>query len=308
MFIFKLLSKVVVLGTIILGLYHIHIAEADDSITKPGCRSSCGKLSIPYPFGSSDSESHCRIRPSRFRVYCDDSTDPPTPYMDNKGSNLQILNISLEDHEMRIAMWIGRDCYNSSGYDANSSNSPWLNLHDFPISNTKNRFIVVGCDTYAYFLDREGNFSFGCMSACNDISEVTNGSCSGIGCCETSIPRNSFNYNISIYSYRNHTEVLGFNPCSYAFVAANGFYNFSSGDLLQLALEKAPLVLDWTIGDKKCDVHREHPLYRRQKWSGVQVHLFRRFPWQSVSPEWLSRYFHMDILYFVLSIDIVWED
>ncbi|KAI6695801.1 hypothetical protein NL676_023511 [Syzygium grande] len=261
MFIHELLSKVVVLWTIILGLYHIHIAQADDSITKPGCRSSCGNLSIPYPFGSSDSESRCRIGPSSFRVYCDDSTDPPTPYMDNKGSKLQILNISLEDHEMRIGMWIGRDCYNSSRYDANSSTFPWLTLQDFPISNTKNKFIVVGCDTYAHFLDRQGNFALGCMSICNDISEVTNGSCSGIGCCETSIPRKSFNYDISIRSYRNHTEVQDFNPCSYAFVAANGFYNFSSGDLSRLELEKAPLVLDWAIGDEKCEVARNSANY-----------------------------------------------
>ncbi|KAL3750258.1 hypothetical protein ACJRO7_011279 [Eucalyptus globulus] len=254
MFIHELLSRVVVLGTIVLGAYHIHIAEADDSITKPGCRSTCGNLSIPYPFRLSDSESHCGIEPSSFRVDCDDSANHPTPYMDNKGSALEILSISLEDHEMRVATLIGRDCYNSAGYVATSSIFPTLTLKEFPISNTKNKFIAVGCDTYATFKDRQGNFAFGCMSICNDISEVTNGSCSGIGCCETSIPRNSFDYNISIDSYRSHEEVLDFNPCSYAFAVENGFYNFSSDDLSGLELEKAPLVLDWAIGDKNCEV------------------------------------------------------
>ncbi|KAI6689476.1 hypothetical protein NL676_026304 [Syzygium grande] len=132
MFIHELLSKVVVVMTITLGACHIHIAEADDSMTKPGCRSTCGNLLIPYPFGSSNSESHCRITPSTFRVDCDDSTYPPTPYMGNKSSNLKILNISLEDHEMRVDLWIGRDCYNSAGPDATSSTFPTLTLIDSP--------------------------------------------------------------------------------------------------------------------------------------------------------------------------------
>ncbi|XP_048131320.1 wall-associated receptor kinase 2-like isoform X2 [Rhodamnia argentea] len=261
MVIHRLLLKVVVLGAV-LGPYHNPlVAEADHPITKPGCRSTCGNLSIPYPFGSRDSDPSCRNGPPSFAVECDNSTDPPTPYLDNKGSKLQILNISLEDHEMQVAMFIGRDCYNSGGYDASSSNFPVLTLARFPISNTKNKFIAVGCDTVASFLDRQGNFAFGCMSKCNSISEVTNGSCSGIGCCETSIPRDSFDYNISIDSYTNHAKVLGFNPCSYAFVAANGFYNFSSGDLSRLKIDKAPLVLDWAIGDKKCDVARNSTDY-----------------------------------------------
>ncbi|XP_030544172.2 wall-associated receptor kinase 2-like [Rhodamnia argentea] len=254
-----LLLKVVVLGAV-LGPYHNPLAAeaaADDPITKPGCRSTCGNLSIPYPFGSRDSDPSCRNGPSSFEVDCDDSTDPPTPYWYDKSSNLQILNISLEDHEMRITMFIGQDCYNSAPYAARSRTIPSLVSGQFPISNTKNKFTGVGCDTAVYFLDRRGDFAFGCMSLCNDIAEVTNGSCSGIGCCETSIPRNSFGYNISIASFKNHTDVLRFNNCSYAFVAEIGFYNFSSGDLWRLELDKAPLVLDWAVGDKNCSIAKK---------------------------------------------------
>ncbi|KAI6695524.1 hypothetical protein NL676_023234 [Syzygium grande] len=245
----ELLLKVVVLGTIILGTYHNHIAEADDSMTKPGCRSSCGNLSIPYPFGLSDSDPKCRIKPDSFRVVCDNSTDPPIAYMNRRDSNIQILDISVEHHELRVNVSPGRDCY---GKSSSLSSYPQLSLLKFPISNTKNKFIAVGCDTSAYFSDSHGKFSFGCMSLCSNVSDFSNGSCSGIGCCETSIPRDSFGYEISFRSFYNHTYVMDFNPCSYAFVAEIGFYNFTAGDLKQLEFNESTVVLDWAIGNKTC--------------------------------------------------------
>ncbi|KAF8024977.1 hypothetical protein BT93_F1971 [Corymbia citriodora subsp. variegata] len=252
MVIYKLLLKAAVLGAL-LGLYHKHLAQADDSITMPGCKSSCGNLSIPYPFGLSDSDPHCRINFSSFRVDCDNSAKPPIAYFWNKSSNIEILYISVKDHEVRINASIGRDCYNSSGHDDSSSNNPELWIAKFPFSSTKNRFTAIGCDTSASFRDRGGKFSFGCMSSCSNVSDVSNESCTGIGCCQTSIPRNTFNYNISITSFSNHSDVLSFNPCSSAFVAEIGSYNFSVGDLKQLKFDQTPLVLDWAIGTQTCE-------------------------------------------------------
>ncbi|KAF8039049.1 hypothetical protein BT93_B1555 [Corymbia citriodora subsp. variegata] len=252
MVIYKLLLKAAVLGAL-LGLYHKHLAQADDSIAKPGCKSSCGNISILYPFGLSDSDPHCRINSSSFRVDCDYSAKPPVAYVQNKSSNIKILHISVEDHELRINATIGRDCYNSSGNDDSSSNIPSLRLAEFPFSSTKNKFTVIGCDTSAFFRDSNGKFSFGCMSSCSNVSDVYDESCTGIGCCETSIPRNTFNYRISITSFSNHSDVLSFNPCSYAFVAEIGSYNFLVGDLKQLEFNPIPIVLDWAIGEQTCE-------------------------------------------------------
>ncbi|KAI6689477.1 hypothetical protein NL676_026305 [Syzygium grande] len=162
---------------------------------------------------------------------------------------------------MRINIWTGKDCYNSSGYDGSSSNYPWLTLAEFPMSSTKNKFTAVGCDTLAAFQDRRVKFSFGCMSLCSSILDVNSGSCTGIGCCETSIPRNTFNYNISIWNFSNHSKVLDFNPCSYAFAAEIGSYNFSVGDLEQLKFKDRPLVLDWAIGNQTCEEAKNSASY-----------------------------------------------
>ncbi|KAF8018904.1 hypothetical protein BT93_H3715 [Corymbia citriodora subsp. variegata] len=93
----------------------------------------------------------------------------------------------------------------------------------------------------------------GCLSSCDTISDVINGSCSGIGCCETSIPRDAYQYNISVTSFNNHSGIWGFNPCGYAFVAEDGFFSFSTDYLDKPRFNKVPIVLDWLIPNEKCD-------------------------------------------------------
>ncbi|KAI9123046.1 hypothetical protein K1719_005935 [Acacia pycnantha] len=59
-------------------------------------------------------------------------------------------------------------------------------------------------------------------------------------------------YNIILGSL-NYTDVRYFNPWSYAFVAENGSFHFSSQDLLDLSNRtQFPVVLDWAVGDQTC--------------------------------------------------------
>ncbi|KAJ1404803.1 Serine/threonine-protein kinase, active site [Sesbania bispinosa] len=54
------------------------------------------------------------------------------------------------------------------------------------------------------------------------------------------------------WSWNNHSTVLDFNPCNYAFTVGEGYYNFSSMDLKKLEKESVPLVLDWAVGNQRC--------------------------------------------------------
>ncbi|THG10448.1 hypothetical protein TEA_003246 [Camellia sinensis var. sinensis] len=130
-------------------------------------------------------------------------------------------------------------------------------MHKFPISNTRNKFIAVGCDTFAVIGGSVGrNYTTGCLSLCDSINNVINGSCSGIGCCQISIPNGVRNFQFRVKSFENHTRVWDFNPCSYAFVAEETTYNFSSTDLADLqGRRRVPVVFDWAVGDQTCDDH-----------------------------------------------------
>ncbi|THG15008.1 hypothetical protein TEA_019386 [Camellia sinensis var. sinensis] len=180
----------------------------------PGCLDYCGNISIPYPFGTS---KECYVE-EHFLVTCNDTHyDPPKLFLTT--SHIEITNMYLSG-QLRIS----------------------------------SVFTAVGCDSYAVILGSQGQkHDTGCLSLCDNINDVINGSCCGIGCCQTSIPKGVRSFDISVRSYNNHTLVWNFNPCSYAFVAEETAYNFSSLDLANLQNRTMfPVVLDWSVGNQTC--------------------------------------------------------
>ncbi|KAL4271822.1 hypothetical protein GQ457_13G021850 [Hibiscus cannabinus] len=174
------------------------------------------------------------------------------------GGNLVVTDITLEG-QLEILNYVARDCYDANG-TLRDHNVPWLQASMFTISNVKNKLTAVGCDTVAnIWAEREGRESTyftGCMSYCEerDLLDL-NGSCSGVGCCQVSIPSGLKNLNISVTSYYNHTNVWDFNPCSYAFVTAETKFTFNNKSFDELAnITSLPLVLDWAIGNEPCKV------------------------------------------------------
>ncbi|CAL5333154.1 unnamed protein product [Camellia sinensis] len=123
----------------------------------------------------------------------------------------------------------------------------------FCISNTKNKFTAIGCDTRATIQVSGENYfvATGCESQCRTINHIPDGPCSGIGCCQTSIPKGVGYMNILLQSYINHENVSKFNPCSYAFVVEEGAFNFSKSYVRNFTEEMMPIVLDWEVGNNR---------------------------------------------------------
>ena len=141
--------------------------------------------------------------------------------------------------------------------DISYSNEPRLTSGWFNISSTRNKFTMVGCDTYAWFQGQIGDerYRIGCMSLCDSISSVQNGSCSGNGCCQTSIPEGLSAINLTMGSFYNYSGIWKFDPCGYAFVVEESYFNFSSNHLQDLKTEEMmPIVFDWAFGDDTCQV------------------------------------------------------
>ncbi|XVE60877.1 hypothetical protein DITRI_Ditri05aG0162300 [Diplodiscus trichospermus] len=238
------------------------VATSVAAQAKPGdCLSNCGNISIPYPFGTG---GNCNMS-SNFFISCDNTSNPPKAFLTTLPKDSEVLNISLDGY-LRISSPVGYDCYNSSGRDANFSFDMWIQLSKFSLSHARNKFIAIGCDTYAFIQGGvEQNFSTGCLTSCRNNSDVIGGYCSGIGCCQAAIPKvkGVSRYNISFSSDHNHSQVLEFNPCSYGFVVESGAYNFSVSDLKakDFRNKQFPIIVNWTIGNQTCQdakKDREH--------------------------------------------------
>ncbi|KAF8410189.1 hypothetical protein HHK36_002711 [Tetracentron sinense] len=185
-------------------------------------------------------------------ITCNHSFKPPKLFIGT--GNVEVLEILLQEGQVRINNFIARDCYENGA--RTHQNSPWINMNAAPytFNDTRNRFIGVGCDTLALITGSNGrNYTGGCVSGCDSPRSIINGTCSSIGCCETLIPKGVKNFKVNLTSFNNHSDTWTFNPCSFAFVVEKDWYNFSRSDLFNFQNRtRVPVVMDWAIGNKSC--------------------------------------------------------
>jgi hypothetical protein len=253
----KLLQIIALPGMIIIIFAIVAAAAATTAtIPKPGCPSHCGDVEIPFPFGLKEG---CFLDEG-FSITCHNSTTPMR-------GNIPVRNISTDTHEMHLMTSVSRDCYqyNNSTYEYSSaytnSHSNWLKFFRRTISNRKNKFTVMGCDTIAYLSGYQNGelYKIGCSSECPSLNNVVSGSCSGVGCCEIGFPDGLKNITVNVQSYYNHSKVWKFNPCGYAFVVEKGKFNFSASYLKNYTIERLPMVVDWSVGNLRCEEARNEP-------------------------------------------------
>ncbi|KAF5467868.1 hypothetical protein F2P56_012079 [Juglans regia] len=266
----KLLQPLPVLGVLIVLILVATVA----SIPNSTCNRMCGEVEIPYPFGTSDG---CYLD-STFLITCNNTFHPPKPSL---GSDLFVQDISVLDGELRVwnpvaslckvlkkGACVERSVYSKCYADqepisisvnystGNSSSFKLSNI--FRISNKRNKITAVGCGVYSFIQGsvEQNGFTTGCLSLCNsNASDVVNGSCSGIGCCQTSIPKGATEFDLSVRSLSEYnTKTLGIGECAYGFIVDEKAYNFSSSDFEALKhRETVPLVLDWAVGYETCE-------------------------------------------------------
>ncbi|KAM7514805.1 hypothetical protein LguiA_004388 [Lonicera macranthoides] len=159
---------------------------------------------------------------------------------------------------MSILQPVSRVCYNSSGYINQNLSIVWkIYSAKFRVSYTRNKFTAVGCDTAGYISGP--NYTTGCIAACDRVENTWNGSCTGIGCCESQIPRGVSNFSMDVVVMWNHSRVGRFSPCSFVFLAEERSYSFNSLDLWNLSgKDQFPIVLDWAVGSVECAVAKQN--------------------------------------------------
>ncbi|PRQ29693.1 putative protein kinase RLK-Pelle-WAK family [Rosa chinensis] len=259
MLIMQLISLAIV-GVLVVTITTETITSAEAAAQSlPGCKTHCGNLMIPYPFGIGDG---CYLRPE-FNITCDHSTTPPSANFTNY--SIRIAHISLAEGELRIMQDVGVECYDTQGRETDY-NWPSLQLPPpYTISDTKNKFFDIGCGSVAIFQgdrthpgpDEDKSTAGYTMVLCDDLlGKVLTNSCNGVGCSQFPIPSGLHNFTIILSPIADNTGTwLTRYPCSYSFIVEVAMFTFSpdtSFDLLNTT-SQLPLIVNWGIGDEPCD-------------------------------------------------------
>ncbi|KAF4385963.1 hypothetical protein G4B88_031098 [Cannabis sativa] len=219
-------------------------------VKSPNCPNKCGDVEVPYPFGIHD--ENCAISKDidkNFLLKCNTSTGYPKLIY---GRNLEVTNIDVEKATMSVEYFDSYDCYHKNG-SSSIRNNPYIRLSkSFTLSDSENKLFAFGCDTQAFMNDTQNNFGSGCISICNEnVNMSTQTSCSGLGCCQTSLPKHVKYLSVTTTSFNNHKGVHSFNPCGYAFLADQNSFDISKMRLdFKPEQVKNPIVLlDWVVGN-----------------------------------------------------------
>ncbi|XP_078162280.1 wall-associated receptor kinase 2-like isoform X1 [Carex rostrata] len=99
----------------------------------------------------------------------------------------------------------------------------------------------------------------GCLSYCNDSNIIIDGSCSGVGCCQVTIPSGLTDNSVTNFSGYNHDGLLSFNPCDYAFLVDKDWFQFGKSNLTMSTNTSVPVWLNWAIRENNCAQAQKNP-------------------------------------------------
>ncbi|KAL9148832.1 hypothetical protein ABFS82_12G069100 [Erythranthe guttata] len=224
------------------------LALAISNMSMPGCRSECGNITIPYPFGIGSS---CSFN-SSFEITCTKNSTT------NRSEEVPLLNIiSMEALKFSVhgTVTVKNPVAPMKCSDTQETQSLVRSLDKTPfsVSSLYNSLVVLGCQNSVWLRANATATVGGCMAICDRNS--TDSSCNGVNCCQTTIPPRLKGLN---YTYRGINQVgTNQSSCGYAFPVEkkwfqDGYkrYKGLQNNLLNpydQDFGSAPLVLEWEL-------------------------------------------------------------
>ncbi|KAI3979301.1 hypothetical protein MKX01_020509 [Papaver californicum] len=241
------------------------------SIAKQGCKSKCGSVTIPYPFGIGGPNCY---HDKAFEITCGNDQ---VPFIKLSPVQAQVAELTLD--YIRFMGWSLPNCYNKTSGKSEwlrepqpylAEDSPFtfhlLNRHrlnkkesTFPRFHCQQEREQI-CPLIAYIpFKNTQDYASACSSFCKNSTIVYNlTSCSGgNGCCQTDIPKGLKSFLIQVQSVNTNNRSWTSNPCSQAVVVDKEFTGDIHGSLNPKG-RTVLMILDWAIGNVSCQIAKRN--------------------------------------------------
>jgi hypothetical protein len=206
---------------------------------RKGCVDKCGNISIPFPFGIG---TGC-FRDG-FEVLCNHSRLFLANYGMSTEQPLELMSISVGTGEALAYAGISSRC--STNDTAAFSMDQGLNLYTTPFAVSLTRNVLIGVGmlaqpqlTYDPDIPDVSCLAFS-LDAPGDRLYPTNGSCTGRGCCEATLPLDlgpTQYFSLSLKAYDGGDAVMwSRTPCNYGMLVEKSWYSFSTADMYNRTL------------------------------------------------------------------------
>ncbi|KAI3873861.1 hypothetical protein MKX03_036227 [Papaver bracteatum] len=253
---------------LILILVGIATATKPSKISKPGCRESCGNVTIPFAFGLD--HPGCYLGEA-FRITCNDTFNPPSVHMKFSEYHVGYKVLQLELDFIRMSEYVSPIDYNKTtgkGQSIYVFKDDLTSQRPLSYSVTRNKLMAIGCDFFAYIPSQDSrNYKSGCASFCGNQTTVTPitsrnlSSCFGNGCCQARVPEGlgltTYEFKVESLNTKNKSWIL--NPSSFAFMVEQKFSEFDK--LFQNTSTigfNVPVIRNWAIGNETCKVSQKN--------------------------------------------------
>ncbi|XP_048559542.1 wall-associated receptor kinase-like 8 isoform X1 [Triticum urartu] len=180
----------------------------------PGCPEACGGVTVPYPFGFRQGCFH-----KGFNLTCDETGHQLKLFLHD---DVEVDAISLVGGTVRVQSKIvnGEWDYRNAPYQALNRNRSVLSGKPYigydgswsgglTVSAEHNVFVAIGCNFIGYLAagsDRGSVYVSACATLCDsDYPPPGDTSCSGVGCCRTTISQGLPAYGVQLKDL-NQTE------------------------------------------------------------------------------------------------------
>ncbi|CAO2211396.1 unnamed protein product [Urochloa humidicola] len=239
------------------------MAADDDPWRWRSCTTSCGNISIAYPFGV---EPGCYR--DRFDLTCDRSHQPPKLFLGGGGAATEVTAISFSTGTIRIlSAFINitdlvLPSGNTTGGDLSNVTAAWGarigSGGPYFLSEERNKLVVVACNVQVLLLGAAGGIVSACSALCPELDNnggggttaahrylYFNGGCSSVGCCQAAVPLGYASYPVQARKL-NGTAIA----TNIFYVAERGVnYTIDTAAAEDAPPPALPAVLEWVVGD-----------------------------------------------------------